>query len=174
MIFTCGQHVELLKLINMLEVVQIGTHRCRPLLIDLKAHHHLCKMMLQQSYEQWDVGQLLPLHPVVCAVWHPYNFAVTVVYRLFRPLKLVERVHTGFQLAYNVYIKLALLHRQKSVLAPVLAAKDIQGRLDTRLQPLEGRGQDRRAGVLLQGLKTLIFLDAPVLLKIGTLVRGCN
>ena len=51
-----GHHLELLKLIKMLEVVQIETRRSLPLLIDMKVHYHLCKMMLGQSYKQWDVA----------------------------------------------------------------------------------------------------------------------
>ena len=51
-----GQHRELLKLIKMLEVVHIETRRCLPLLIDMKVHYHLCKIMLGQSYKKWDIG----------------------------------------------------------------------------------------------------------------------
>ena len=50
----------MLRLIKTLAVVQFETCLCLPLLIDVKVHSHLCKMMLGQSYKQWDVGQLLP------------------------------------------------------------------------------------------------------------------
>ena len=170
-----GRHVELLKLIKMLEVVQIETRRCLPLLIDMKVHDHFCKMMLGQSYNKWYTGQLLISHPLVYGVWYPYKYVVTTVYRLFQPLfKLVERVHTGFKSGENVYSKRALLHMQKNVPGLVMAAKDVQGTLNSRLQHLEGGVRDRHARVLLQGLKTLMFSYAPLLLEIGTLVRGCN
>ena len=57
---TLRQHLELLRLIKTLAVVQFETCLCLSLLIDVKVHSHLCKMMLGQSYKQWDVGQLLP------------------------------------------------------------------------------------------------------------------
>ena len=134
-----GQHLELLKLIKTSEVVQIETHRCLPLLIDMKVHYHLCKMMIGQSNKKWDIGQLLTSHPLVYGAWHPYKYAVTTVYKLFQPLfKLLERVHTGLKSGDNVYLKPTLLHMEKSVMGLVLAAKDVRGRLNTRLQHLEG------------------------------------
>ena len=71
-----GQHLDLLKLIKMLEVVQIETRRRLPLLIDMKVHYHLCKMMLGQSNKKWDIGQPLISHPLVYGVWDPYKYAV--------------------------------------------------------------------------------------------------
>ena len=73
-----------------------------------------------------------------------------------------------------MYLNLAVLHMEKSVLGLLPAAKDERGRLNTQLQYLEGGVQDRRARVFLQGLKTLIFSYAPTPLKMGTLVRDCN
>ena len=72
-----GQHLELMKRIQMLEVVQIKTRCCLPLLIDMKVHYHLCKMMLGQCYKQRDMAHLLLSHTLVNEVWHPYKYAVT-------------------------------------------------------------------------------------------------
>ena len=48
------------------------------------------------------------------------------------------KVHTGLKFGDHVYLKPALLHMETSVLGLVLAAKDVQGRLNKRLQHLEG------------------------------------
>ena len=137
-------HLELLKPIKMPQVVHIETCRCLPLLVDMKVHCRLCKMMFGQCYQQWDVGQLLLPHPLVYGVWYPYRYAVTIVYRLFQPLfKLVQRVDKCFKFGDNVHLKLALLQMGKSVLGLVMPAKDIRGRLNTRLQHLEGLGVSR-------------------------------
>ena len=141
-----GQHLELVKLIQMPEVVKIETRHCLPVLIDMKVHYHLCKTMLRQSYKKWDIGQLLISHPLVYGVWHPYNYAVTTVYRLYQPLfKLVEQVHTGFKFGDNVVLEPALLHMEKSVLGLVLAAKDVRGRLNRWSQRLEGTSRSQSA-----------------------------
>ena len=103
-----GQHLELLKLIKrlklikMLEVVQIETRCCLPLLIDMKVHQHLSKMMLGQSYKQWDVEQLLLSHSLVYGVWHPYKYVVTTV-----PATIqigLTGSHTGFKVSNYVYM----------------------------------------------------------------------
>ena len=79
----------------------------------------------------------LAVAPLVYLVCQPYKYAVTVAYKLFHPsFKLVERVHHGFLVGGSMHGKLALLHMEKSVQRLVPAAKDIQGRLDTRIQHL--------------------------------------
>ena len=59
-----GRHLELLKLVKMLEVVQIETCRSLPLLIDMKVRYHLCKMMYGLSPRRWAEQQLLLSHPL--------------------------------------------------------------------------------------------------------------
>ena len=44
-----GHHLELLKVVKTLEVVQIETRCSLPFLFDMKVHYHLCKMMFGLS-----------------------------------------------------------------------------------------------------------------------------
>ena len=63
-----GQQLELLKGGKMLELVEIQARRGLPLLIDMKVHYYLCKMMHAHPYRRWEVAQLLPSHPLVYRV----------------------------------------------------------------------------------------------------------
>ena len=124
--FHSPQHL-VCTLIKILQVVQIETRRYLPLLINMKVHYLLCKMMLGQLSKHGDVGQILLRHPLVYGVLHPYMYAVTAVIRLFEPLfKAIERVHTSFKFGDNMYLK--------------LAANDIRGRLNARFQLSGGGG----------------------------------
>ena len=50
------------------------------------------------------------------------------------------QVHTGFKVGDNMYLKIASLRMEKSIVGLVVVVKDIQGRMKTLLQYLEGGG----------------------------------
>ena len=150
--------MELLNLVRMLEDVHIDTSRCLRLLIDMSVHYHFYKMMYEHWYRTWNVRQLLLSHPLVYGVWYPLKYVVTSVCRLFHALFTpVERVHHAFVAGDGVYSKPTVLHMPKSMLGLVLAAKDIQGQIDTHMKNLRYWGPEGRARALLRALSSLLF-----------------
>ena len=81
-----GVHVDLIKIFDMLGVLQIQTRRVVPVCVDMKIHYALAKMMYGQAYWRWKVGEKLVGFPIIQGVWHPYKYCVQQVYKKFLPV----------------------------------------------------------------------------------------
>ena len=81
-----SSNVELLHFLDDIRALRSTVNGPMPLLVDEKIYYTVSRMLHSRVFVGYDVAGWLKDMPLLYGVWHPYKYALTVVYRRFFPV----------------------------------------------------------------------------------------
>ena len=170
---------DLVEILHEVQKVEARTSHHLPLLVDENIHYRILKLAYSSTYKEFNVPFYLNRTPLLYGVWHPYKYALTLVYRAF--FSFTSYFAYG-QLSTNALVpsfpKLIFMERLFITLFHV--GTRLRAFLDRKVnilanRPLESLSASEQCEFkILKSVQVLLFQYIPALFILGKGVRDCH
>lgn len=193
-------NLDLLKLMRIIEALQVRTTQTMPLLVDENIHYRLLRLLHGQDVMRFNVAGWMRHIPLLFGIWHGYKHTLLVLYRAFFPIFALLECAAVPVVGQAPRSERKVLYLEKLFGAMLLAGQVVLPMIQARLRQLQEEHRERVAALRnldpnricecdedirafpphvhmslqqLLGLRNLLEHYLPLMFSLGYRVRTC-